>query len=94
MEALMLKLSDNIRQKEIQCKQLQDTVQFGCEERKELQEQISQLQEMYNDLKDEVNAIKAAVPPPPVVEGTSPATLQGCVETMNGVLQTDDATAE
>lgn len=43
MEALMLKLSDNIRQKEIQCKQLQDTVQFGCEERKELQEQISQL---------------------------------------------------
>ena len=43
MEALMLKLSDTIRQKESQCKQLQDTVQFGCEERKELQEMIGQL---------------------------------------------------
>jgi len=43
MENLMLKLSDNIRHKEIQVKQLQDTVQFGCEERRELLEQINTL---------------------------------------------------
>ena len=45
MENLMLKLSDNIRNKEIQVKQLQDTVHAECHERRELQETVLTLKE-------------------------------------------------